>query len=55
MSGSLYTGKSMMGRERNQSERVIKELAASFKDSGRNITMDNFFTTLPLAKYLHGN
>lgn len=30
----------------------MKELVAQFKNSGRNITMDNFFTTLPLAKHL---
>ena len=30
----------------------MKELAAPFKNSGRNITMDNYFTTLPVAKHL---
>ena len=30
----------------------MKELAAPYKGSGRNITMDNFFTTLPLSNFL---
>ena len=30
----------------------MKELAAPFKNSGINITMDNYFTTLPIAKHL---
>lgn len=34
-----------------QDGRIIKELIASYKGSGRNITMD-FFTTLPLARDL---
>ena len=29
----------------------MEELAATFKNSGRNITMDNYFTTLPVAYY----
>jgi hypothetical protein len=48
----LYTGKSATSREKNQGERIVKELATPFKNSGRNITTDNFFTTLPLAKQL---
>lgn len=50
--GLIYTGKKGTTREINQGERVVKELAAPYKGSGRNISMDNFFTTLPLAKYL---
>ena len=30
----------------------MKELQAPFKNSGMNITMDNYFTTLPVAKHL---
>ena len=30
----------------------MKEVAALLKNSGRNITMDNYFTTLPVAKHL---
>lgn len=49
--GIIYIGKSN-DREKNQRERVVKELAALYKGSGRNICMDNFFTTLPLARHL---
>ncbi|XP_071567686.1 piggyBac transposable element-derived protein 4-like [Temnothorax nylanderi] len=52
LQGIIYAGKSGDVREKNQGERVVKELAAPFKGSGRNITMDNYFTTLPLAKHL---
>lgn len=52
LTGIIYTGKVGNVREKNQGERVVKELVAPFKNSGRNITMDNYFTTLPLAKHL---
>ncbi|XP_076267092.1 piggyBac transposable element-derived protein 4 isoform X2 [Rhynchophorus ferrugineus] len=52
LTGQLYTGKSKDGREKNVGERVVKDLVAPYRGSGRNITMDNFFTTLPLAKFL---
>jgi len=32
--------------ESNQDKRVIKDLAALYRESGKNITMDNFFTLL---------
>lgn len=50
--GQIYTGKSSSGREVNQGERVVKDLSVKFKDTGRNIVTDNFFSTLPLAKFL---
>ncbi|XP_018395958.1 PREDICTED: piggyBac transposable element-derived protein 4-like [Cyphomyrmex costatus] len=50
--GIIYTGKTGNVREKNQGERLVKELAAAYRGSGRNITMDNFFTTLPFAKHL---
>jgi len=50
--GQLYTGKSAAGRESNVGERIVKDLTAPYKGSGRNITTDNLFTTLPLAKSL---
>ncbi|XP_025407297.1 uncharacterized protein LOC112681247 [Sipha flava] len=50
--GLIYTRKLKNERETNQGERVVKELAAPYKGSGRNITMDNFFTTLPLSDFL---
>lgn len=52
MFGEIYTGQPSTGREVNQGERVVKTLSAKFKDTGRNIVTDNFFTTLPLAKHL---
>lgn len=50
--GEIYTGQPSTGREVNQGERVVKTLSSKFRDTGRNITTDNFFTTLPLAKFL---
>lgn len=52
LSGQIYTGKTSQGREQNQGERVVKDLCVFYKNSGRNIVMDNFFTTLPLARFL---
>lgn len=52
LQGIMYTGKIDNTREKNQGERVVKELAAPYRGSGRNICMDNFFTTLPVAKHL---
>ena len=52
MSGQIYTGKSAEGRETMQGERVVKDLCHPFKNSGRNVTMDNFFTSLSLAQIL---
>nr|XP_022906882.1 uncharacterized protein LOC111418576 [Onthophagus taurus] len=52
LNGIIYSGKTGNVREKNQGERVVKELAVPFRGSGRNITMDNYFTTLPLAKHL---
>lgn len=53
LKGSIYTGKlPNEPRQVNQGENVVKELVQKYKGSGRNVTMDNFFTTLPLAKLL---
>ena len=52
LTGQIYTGKSSAGREKNVGERVVKDLEAQYQGSGRNITMDNYFTTLSLAKSL---
>ena len=52
LKGIIYTGKIGNTRDVNQGERVVKELAIAYKGSGRNISMDRFFTTLPLAKFL---
>lgn len=46
-----YTGKKEK-REVRQGENVVKRLVKKFERSGRNITFDNFFTTLDVASYL---
>lgn len=50
--GEIYAGKQGSTREKNQGNRVVKTLAAKYKGSGRNIYMDNFFTSLPVAEHL---
>lgn len=50
--GIIYTGKTGNISEKNQGERVVKELAVAYKGSGRNLGMDNFFTTLPVVKLM---
>jgi len=49
----VYTGK-RAGEppEKNQGERVVRDLIEVIKGSGRNVTMDNFFTSVPLARHL---
>lgn len=49
LKGIFYTGKQGNTREVDQGERVVTELVADYKGSNRNITMDIFFTALPLA------
>lgn len=48
----VYIGKINGKPETNQGENVVKRLSQSILKTGRNITTDNFFTTLNLAKYL---
>lgn len=52
LKGLIYTGKTGNALEVNQGERVVKELVVLYKGSGRNIRIDNFFKSLPLAKHL---
>ena len=40
------------GPERNQGQRVVHDLVEVIKGSGRNVTMDNFFTSVTLAQEL---
>lgn len=54
LNGQIYTGKIGNIRDKNQGERVVKDLVVPYKNTGRNVTMDNFFTSLPLAKDLLG-
>ena len=49
----IYAGKkSGQGREVNQGERVVLSLTEEIQKSGRNITCDNFFTSIQLARKL---
>ena len=49
----VYTGKNpAVVREVNQRARVVKDLVKEIEHSGRNITCDNFFTSIPLARDL---
>ncbi|XP_051176350.1 piggyBac transposable element-derived protein 4-like [Leptopilina boulardi] len=52
LNGIIYTGKTGDVSEKNQGERVVKELAVAYKGSSRNLYMDNFFTTLPVVKLM---
>ena len=52
----LFNAKIYCGKEgavqHNQGENVVKYLASPIYKTGRNITTDNFFTTLCLARFL---
>ena len=49
----VYTGREVgERREVNQGERVVLSLVTEVEKSGRNITTDNFFTSLALARKL---
>ena len=49
----VYTGKNpTVGREVNQGARFVQDLVKKIKHSGRNITCDNFFTSIQLAQDL---
>ena len=49
----IYTGKKVgQQREVNQGERVVLSLTEEVQKSGRNITCDNFFTSVQLARKL---
>ena len=51
----VYLGKQGNSVETEQGARVVKDLTRYINGSGRNITMDNFFTSYALAKYLLQN
>ncbi|XP_050523719.1 piggyBac transposable element-derived protein 4-like [Daktulosphaira vitifoliae] len=52
--GKIYTGKSQDGkRQVNIGERTVLDLVAMYKGSGRNVTTDNFFTSMQLATTLN--
>ncbi|KAL2095507.1 hypothetical protein ACEWY4_010226 [Coilia grayii] len=51
--GTVYTGR-QPGEEvqRNLGENVVQQLCSGIRQTGRNITMDNFFTSVALAEKL---
>ena len=54
LEGQLYTGKPTDGpRQVNVGERTVLDLVSSYKGSGRNVTTDNFFTSMNLCKVLN--
>lgn len=54
LQGQLYTGKPTEGeRQTNIGERTVLDLVSPYKNSGRNVTTDNFFTSLQLARKLN--
>ena len=54
LQGQIYAGKPIEGpRQVNVGERTVLNLVSLYKSSGRNVTMDNFFTTMELAKVLN--
>ena len=48
----LYSGKQSSQPEKNQGERVVRDMVSTIEGSGRNVTMDNFFTSVTLARQL---
>jgi len=48
----VYTGKIGNQSEQNQGARVGRDIASHLLDSGRNMTMDNVFTSTGLAEEL---
>jgi Transposase IS4 len=51
--GQIYTGRpSSNERQVNVGERTVLDLVSSYKNSGKNVTTDNFFTSLQLGHIL---
>jgi len=49
----VYTGRAAgQPPEKNQGERVVHDMVEVVKGTGRNVTTDNFFTSVPLARDL---
>ena len=54
LQGQIYTGKPIDGpRQVNVGERTVLNLVSLYKSFGRNVTTDNFFTTMELPKVLN--
>ena len=50
LKGDVYLGRQPgQQREVGQGARVVKQLVEPWRRSGRNVTADNFFTSIPLA------
>ncbi|KAF2893053.1 hypothetical protein ILUMI_13123 [Ignelater luminosus] len=47
---NIYIGKTGDQHECNQGKRVVLDMTKGFETSGRNVTTDNFFTGLDLAR-----
>ncbi|KAM9307115.1 piggyBac transposable element-derived protein 4-like [Pholidichthys leucotaenia] len=53
LKGDIYLGRQPgEQREVGQGARVVKDLTSPWRRSGRNVTADNFFTSIPLAEEL---
>ena len=53
LQGQIYTGKPTDGpRQANVNEQTVLNLVSLYKSSGRNVTTDNFFTIMELAKVM---
>lgn len=50
----VYLGKENGKKETNQGENIVKYLCQPIYKSERNVTTDNFFTSLSLARFLLG-
>jgi hypothetical protein len=53
--GEIYLGKVGHQPEKGQAMRVVLQLTQPIMNSGRNITTDQFFTSIPLAQELSKN
>lgn len=52
LNGKIYSGKEDGAITRDLAAKVTKELASVFYNTGRVLTMDNYFTSLPLVEFL---
>ncbi len=52
LNGQVYLGKVGVGREVGQGRRVVCDMVKPWYYSGRNVTIDNFFGSVPLAEEL---
>lgn len=55
LAGEIYAGKEGNTITRGLAERVAKSLAIPFHNTGRTLTMDNYFTSLPLVDHFAAN